>query len=100
MRRGPVLAGGALALIAGSYGLWQGLAAARLDEGRVIAQVAALHVAQQGDPAAAGQCFGVPGNRPGVWLTVICGTRPDLTWDVDRHGRIVQRPFSLSAPEL
>lgn len=95
--RGPLAAGLALALVAGAYGLWQGLAVARLDEGRVIAQVAAAYVADRGGAARVTDCIGLPGSRSGVWIEVVCGGDPLQRYEVDRRGRIL--PARSRGPE-
>lgn len=95
--RGPVAAGLALALVAGGFGLWQGLAVARLDEGRVIAEVAAAYVTDVGGAAQVTDCIGLPGSRPGVWIEVICGNDPLRRYEVDRRGRIL--PARPRGPE-
>lgn len=82
------------ALLAFRYG-W---IAATITETDVINAIANRYVTEDGGAdARAADCVGLPGMRPGAWITVRCGT---IEYHVDRFGRLIDTGAAVGRPSI
>lgn len=89
MTRAIILPMAAILALAGTFGLYLGVASAPLTEGEIIERYAAEYVEQTGGERT--DCFAVPAGVEGVRLIVICEAEGSEAWfrAVDARGERV-----------